>query len=105
MKIKKIINSSYEIINAGLVFKVLNAEAYPAEKISKQYKKLLTIESKHLVAINHRGTLIPNITLKDGVVRITSIEIDGKTINKPKAISEALGIKVAMEGYFLVKLA
>lgn len=74
------------------VFMVMRAEPYPRDKISPQYKHLLGISPGKLVAVSYRGTLIPNISLQGGVVRLTSIAVAGSSISTPKAISEALGI-------------
>lgn len=83
----------------GVSFQVLEIEPYPEEKISPRYKAILKFGPGLVVAVLYRGILIPNITLKGGVVRLTKVEIDGKIFVGPKAISEALWIKRAMYPY------
>lgn len=84
----------------GVEFMVRRIEPYPREKVSERYKDVLNFQRGVLVAVSHRGTLIPNITLTGGVVRLLEIEIDNLGICKnPKAICEALGIKGAMYPY------
>ncbi|TAN33389.1 hypothetical protein EPN28_02465 [Patescibacteria group bacterium] len=52
-----------------------------------------------IVAVGYRGICIPNITTDGGVVRLTKVEVDGKTFNRPKDISQALGIERPMRAY------
>jgi len=85
----------------GVEFKVMEIEAYPKLEISERYLGILDLALGQLVAVRYRGTLIPNITLKGGVVRITKAEIDGQIFSRPKTISAALGIKEAMKPYEL----
>lgn len=75
------------------VFMVMRAEPYPRDKISSQYKHLLNLPPGKLVAVSYRGTLIPNITVCGGVVRLTFVAVAGLCLSTPKAISEALGIR------------
>ena len=96
---KEIVNSSYEVNKVA--FRVLGIEPYPKNKVSKQYLEILAFPMGFLVAIAYRGTFIPNITLKGGVVRLTKVEVKGKVYKNPKAISEALNIKEAMYKYDL----
>ena len=85
----------------GVVFQILELTAFPKEKVSDRYKAILAFKPWLLVALKYRATLIPNITLKDGVVRLTKVEVDGKVIGTPLAISRALGIKKDMIPYKL----
>ncbi len=103
MNKKDLIGNSYKLAN-GVVFKALGVEVYSAKKVSKKYEQILAIKHSHLVAINYRGTLIPNITFENGVVRLTSVEIGGKIFSRPSAISEALGVVKAMEAQLLKKI-
>ncbi len=82
-------------------FKILEIEPYSKRLVSDRYKKILAFREGFLVAVGFRGTLIPNITLKDGVVRLTKIEISGQVFDRPKVISAALGIEEAMQPYEL----
>lgn len=82
-------------------FKVLEIKPYSNRLVSDRYKKILAFREGFLVAVGFRGTLIPNITLKGGVARLTKIEINGQVFDRPKAISAALGIKEAMQPYEL----
>lgn len=90
-----IIGQTYETAT-GVKFIVIDAEPYPAIKISERYKKILDLDSGQLVAVNYRGTLIPNITVQGGVARLTKVDVEGEIINRPGAISKALGIKDGM---------
>lgn len=88
----------------GMVFEITSIDSYPEKRISKRYKEIIEFRPDLLVAIDYRGTLIPNITVKGGVVRITGIRI-GNTINdKPGKISEALKINKAMYAYKITKI-
>lgn len=88
----------------GMEFTVRRIEPYPREKVSERYKDVLKFQRGVLVAVSHRGTLIPNITLAGGVVRLLEIEVDNRgTCKNPKAICEALGVKEAMYPYDLGK--
>jgi hypothetical protein len=103
MIVENMIGTSYET-ETGLKFKVVQAEDYPTAKIGKQFKKILALKAGYLVAISYRGTLIPNITLDEGVARLTSVEVEGKVLSRPNAISQAIGIKVPMTAYELRKV-
>lgn len=90
---------------AGLVkFMVLEAETFPAPKVSKQYKGILGFKPGLLVAVGFRGTCIPNITGGNGVVRLTKIEVSGEIFDRPGTISKALGIEKPMVPYPLREL-
>lgn len=104
MDTKNVINSSYELPN-GVIFTVLSIKSFPAKDVSERYRNILAIKPGHLAAINFRGTLLPNITLEGGVAQLVSIEVDGKTISKPGAISKALGIKNNTDFYLMKKLS
>lgn len=99
---QSVVGSSF-ILN-GITFKVLEIIPYPKKNVSPQYREILDFNPGLLVAVAYRGTLIPNITLSDGVVRLTKIEIAGKIINKPGAISKALRITEAMTSYEIKKV-
>lgn len=83
------------------VFMVMRAEPYPEDKISSRYKHLLNLPPGKLVAVSYRGTLIPNITLHGGVVRLTKIAVAGLILSTPKAMSEAVGVRHADYPYTL----
>jgi hypothetical protein len=98
MGAKKLVGSSYKLDN-GIRFKVIDTELYPAREVSHKFKTILDFKAEHLVAISYRGTLIPNITLENGVVRLTKVEVDGKVFDRPGAISRALGIEEYLTAY------
>ena len=99
---KKIIGKKYNF--ERVTFEVLAVDEYPAEKVSKRYKDVLKFRPGYLVAIDYRKTLIPNITVDDGVVRLTKVRIDSKVYSRPGAISSAIGITEAMHAYDIVEL-
>lgn len=82
---------------SGITFKVLDIKFFSPNDVGKNNKRLLDFEPNQLVAINYRGTFIPNITTEQGVACLTSVEVGGRTLTRPKAISEALGITKSME--------
>ncbi|MEK7062290.1 MAG: hypothetical protein AAB504_03135 [Patescibacteria group bacterium] len=98
---QSVLGSNYEV--NGVHFQVLGIEPYPRKKISKQYKEILKFRSGVLVAIPYRGTLIPNITIRGGVVRIIKIDVYCSTYKNPKAICEALEVREAIYPYDLSK--
>lgn len=83
----------------NITFTVLEAENYPASRVSKRYHMILSFRPNLLVAVGFRGICIPNITYDKGVVRLTRVEVNGQVFNRPKDISEALGIKDPMVPY------
>jgi hypothetical protein len=85
-------------------FKVVNVDNFPADRVSERYRRILGIKPGFLVAVWHRGVCIPNITLRDGVARLTKVEVDGKVLDRPGAISKALGVSVPMSPYQLNEL-
>ena len=89
---------------AETTFRVLGAEVFPAAEVSARYKGILAFKPGLLVAVGFRGTCIPNITGEDGVVRLTSIEINGNVFDRPSTISKALGIEKPMVAYPLQEL-
>jgi hypothetical protein len=95
MDISHLINKVFKT-SASVNFTILNVEGYTEERVSKQFKGVLAVKQDHLVAINYRKTLIPNLTLPQGVARITAVSVDNKTFNRPGAISAALGITEPM---------
>lgn len=99
---KSITGNAYRV--NGVTFKVVAAEAYQKEKVSDRYREILKFRKGVVVAVAFRGTLIPNVTLKDGVARLTEVEVAGVNYKNPKAISQALGISEAMYAYDLEKL-
>ena len=72
----------------GVQFKILEAEDFPEDKISKPYKGIMKFPYGKLVAVNFRGTHIPNITYNGGVVRLTKVLVNGKVYDRAGAISE-----------------
>lgn len=95
---QKINGKSYKTSN-GVTFKILETEAYSKSKVSPQYKQILDYKSGLLVAISYRASLIPNVTTENGVSRLRKVEIDGRVIDRPNAISTALGITEGMKSY------
>ena len=89
---------------AKTTFKVVEAETYPATKVSRRYKGILAFKPGFLVAVGFRGTCIPNITGGNGVVRLTKIEVDGEIFDRPSTISEVLGVERPMTPYQLRQL-
>lgn len=89
------------VTDRGVEFKILEVEDYPEEKVSKPYKAIVQFPYGKLVAINYRGTYIPNITYKGGVVRLIKILVDGKVYERAGEISNALGIIAHMTPYDL----
>ena len=87
-----------------VVFQVLEIEPYPKSKVSERYKEILELRPGVLAAISYRGTLIPNITLVNGVARLLRVKVGDKVWKTPKTISAALGVKGAMLSYNLKKL-
>ena len=60
-------------LKGGTPFTVLGVEGYPNTDIKKQYQpQLVGLEKDQLVAVPYRTTLIPNITMGDGVARIVA---------------------------------
>ena len=86
---------------SGCVFIVTAIEPYPDNKVSDRYKEILDLAVGVLVAVPYRGTLIPNITLKGGVARLTEVTVKDETYYRPSTISAVLGIKKALVGYRL----
>lgn len=87
----------------GVQFKVTKIDPYPRSRISDRYREILYFPPGVLVAIPYRGTLIPNITLSKGVVRLLEVEVDGELYDNPKAISQTLKVEEAMYSYDLTK--
>lgn len=79
-------------------FTVLGIEGFPNPEISKQYqKRLIGLSADQLVAVPYRTTLIPNITIGDGVVRLTKVVVNGQVYTRPIDISKAIGVKAAYD--------
>ena len=92
-------------VKGGIPFTVLGIEGYPDIDIKKQYKpQLVGLEKDQLVAVPYRTTLIPNITMGDGVARITKVVVAGVTYIRPIDISKAIGITAAYNPQTLEKL-
>ena len=91
-------------IRRGRKFEILSVVPYPENDISKRYKGIIEFQPGALVAVMFRGTLIPNITVKGGAVRITGIRIAGKEITRPGEISYALNINEAMYAYKITEI-
>ena len=88
----------------GVVFLVLGVGPSlidGSKEISQQYVKFPDFPPGVLVAISHRGVLIPNLIFDDGSARLTEIEVNGMRYNTPRAISDVLGINTAMWQYDL----
>ena len=88
----------------GVEFRVLESQPYPINEVSEKFKEILEHKKGLIVAVAYRGTLISNITKKDGVVRLSRIEVKGVFYKNPKAISQVLCITEAMHAYELEKL-
>lgn len=84
---------------SGRSFTIVKIEPYPANKISSRYREIHRQPLGVLVAVPYRGTLIPNVTVKGGVVRLTTVEIDGQLYKRPGEISTSLGVVEAFIGY------
>jgi hypothetical protein len=97
---KSIIGKKYQTLT-GVEFEVLAVDIYQSADVSNQYKPILGFTKGELVAINYRGTLIPNITLPGEVIRLTKIAVAGKIFDRPKVISDALGIENALTPYII----
>lgn len=95
---KQLIGKSFTSFN-GTSFKVISIESYPKAKVSARYEQILNFKAGFLVAVSFRGVLIPNITLEEGVARLTAIEVDGQIVKTAKSISDILGIKQGMTAY------
>ena len=89
---------------ANIVFMVLDVQPYPSDRVSTAYRRVLGAPLGTLMAISYRGTLIPNIAVRGGVVRLTKIAVRGMIISTPKAISEALGVNSAYHPYAIHRL-
>lgn len=99
----ELIGRKYMAPNASS-FTVTAIEPYPKDKVSESYREILDLPPGMLVAVPYRGTLIPNITLKGGVARLTEVtDAGGKVYKQPKAISAALGIRYPFAGYRIKK--
>lgn len=96
-----VLNETYQV--GGVSFRVLGIIPYTVGNVSKRYEEILKFPSGLLIAIAYRGTLIPNITLKGGVVCLTKVEVKGEVYKTPKTISETLKIEEAMYPYDLLK--
>jgi len=83
----------------GRIFEVISVIPYPENEISNQYKEIMEFWPGVLVAVMFRGTLIPNITVRGGVVRLTGIKIAGREFTRPGEISRALRLKESMYAY------
>lgn len=103
MNTRYLIGKQYKTAT-GIIFKIGNIESYPKTKVSDRYKAILAIKPGCLVAISFRGHLIPNMTLEEGVGRLTAVEIDGKPIKGASAISKAIGIDKPMIGYSMSEI-
>lgn len=80
-------------------FVVLEAESYPASKVSRRYRAVLGFKPGLLVAVGFRGICIPNITGHKGVTRLTKIEANGEVFDRPGDISKVLGVERPMTPY------
>ena len=103
MKAKDIINQKFEFLELGLTFKILEAQIYQIEDVSKKYEWILHIRPERLVVVSYRGTLLPNIIFEECVVYLKKVEIDGKIFKGPKAISNILGIKKDAREVYIIK--
>lgn len=84
-------------------FVVLAVEPYPASRVKRQYSEILSIQLGMLVAVPHRGTLIPNITVDGGVARLTKVRVGERILDRPGDISKAIGITRAFHAITLFR--
>lgn len=98
---QSVLSATYRV--GKVTFRVLGIDPYPKGRVSTQHREVLGFPSGVLVAVPYRGILIPNVTLSDGVVRLTKVEVNGEAYSTPKAISEVLAVKKAMYQYDLLK--
>lgn len=83
------------------VFKVLKVKPYQEHQVKPAYRDVLSFKSGMLVAVNFRGTLIPNITLRGGVVRLLEVQVGDRIYSRPSDICRALGVQHPMRPYRL----
>lgn len=86
----------------GVTFEVTSVTPFPEAEISPTWKKgLMAAPEDSFVCARFGSYLVPTIRCKGGVVKLTSVIIDGKTLTKAHEISVALG---ATEAYKACKL-
>ncbi len=88
----------------SVVFMVMGVDSYPAKQVSSRFSSILSFPAGKLVAVSHRGILIPNITVRGGVARLTKVATRGVSLSTPKAISGALGISKSNHPYTLRRI-
>lgn len=93
------------IADNSVEFTVVEVEPYPADRVKPPYRDILSMGEWCLVAVAHRGTLIPNITVKGGVARLTKVRVGEKLLERPGAISKAIGITRAMHPIGLAEIS
>lgn len=92
-------------VKGGVPFTVLEILGYPDPDIMKQYQPhLIGLPAGKLIAVPYRTTLIPNITLGDGVAKLTKVVVNGQTFTRPIDISKAIGVSKAYDPQPLKKI-
>ncbi len=92
-------------VKGGTPFTVLGVKGYPDPDIKKRWQsQLVGLTSGQLVAVPYRTTLLPNISLGDGVAQLTKVVVAGVTYIRPIDISKAIGITAAYNPQVLEKL-
>ncbi len=95
----KLVGTTFKT-KAGVEFTIMNTEDFSERGVSARYKDVLDFSPGVLVAVAYRTALIPNYVLPSGdVARIHQVKIGDKILNKPLAISRAIGIEQAMVAY------
>ncbi len=86
----------------GVKFEVVAVAPFPESKISPTWKRgLMAAEEDSFVCARFGSYLVPTIRCEGGVVKLTSILIDGKQLTKANEISVALGATEAYKPYKL----
>lgn len=86
----------------GVRVEVTSIDPYPEDKISSTWKKgLMAAEEDTFVCARFGSYLVPTIRCQGGVVKLTAVIIDGRTLTKANEIAVALG---ATEAYVAYKL-
>ncbi len=82
----------------GTVFKVLQAEYFPRERIANQHRWYLSgLGNSLLVSVSFYGQPVPLITVDEGVVRLIQIECEGEVLKTALVISKVLGVTVTRQ--------
>ena len=86
----------------GVRFEITAVAPFPEVEISSTWKKgLMAAEEGTFICARFGSYLVPVIRCKGGVVKLTSIIIDGRTLTKANEIAVALGATEAYKAYKL----